>query len=82
MGDRYHYIHTAEGWLYACIVLDLHGKQADWSMSNIQDRESVLKSVLMACWQRSRKDPVVLHSYHGTQFTSGEYQRFLADHNL
>lgn len=77
------YIRTAEGWLYRCIVLNLHGKKVvGWSMSNIQDGEWVLKSVLMACWQRSSKDPVVLHSDRGSQFTSGEYQRFLADHNL
>lgn len=77
------YIRTAQGWLYLCVVLDLHGKKVvGWSMSSIQDRELVLKAVLMACWQRSSRDPVVLHSDRGTQFTSGEYQRFLADHHL
>jgi putative transposase len=43
----------------------------------------VLSAVLMALWQRdSAEEPVVLHSDRGTQFTSGEYQAFLADHNL
>jgi len=83
VGDRHTYIRTAQGWLYLWVVLDLHGKKVvGWSMSNIQDRELVIKAVLMACWQRSSRDPVVLHSDRGTQFTSGEYQRFLANHNL
>ena len=42
----------------------------------------VIKAVLMACWQRPDREPLVLHSDRGTQFTSGEYQRFLADHNI
>lgn len=77
------YLRTAECWLYLCVVLDLYSKRVvGWSMSNIQDRELVLKAVMMSCWQRSSPDPVVLHSDRGTQFTSGEYQRFLADHNI
>ncbi len=77
------YIYTAQGWLYLCIVLDLFSsKIVGWSMSGIQDRHLVLKAVPMACWQRSGRDPVVLHSDRGTQFTSGEYQRFLVDHHI
>lgn len=77
------YIRTAEGWLYLCVVLDLYSKRVvGWSMSDIQDRQMVLKAVLMALWQRPNKDPVVLHSDRGTQFTSSEYQQFLLGHNL
>lgn len=77
------YIYTAEGWLYLCVVLDLFSHAiVGWSMSGIQDRHLVLKAVLMACWQRGTRDPVVLHSDRGTQFTSGEYQRFLSEHNI
>ena len=76
-------IHTAEGWQYLCTVLDLFNHQiVGWSMSDIQDRHMVIKAVLMACWQRPDREPLVLHSDRGTQFTSGEYQRFLADHNI
>jgi len=78
------YIHTAEGWLYLCVVLDLWGgKVIGWSMSTRQDRQLVLKAVLMACWQRpGRNHPLVLHSHRGTQFTSYEYQQFLKDHRI
>lgn len=77
------YIHTAQGWLYLCTVLDLFShKIVGWSMSDIQDRHLVLSAVLMACWQRSGRDPLVLHSDRGTQFTCGHYQRFLLDRNI
>jgi putative transposase len=75
------YIHTAEGWLYLCVVVDLYaGLVVGWSMSTVQDRQLVLRAVLMACWQRPNREPVILHSDRGTQFTSYEYQQFLKDH--
>ena len=77
------YIHTGEGWLYLCTVLDLYShKIVGWSMSGTQDRQMVIKAVMMACWQRPDREPLVLHSDRGTQFTSGDYQRLLTDHNI
>ena len=77
------YISTGEGWLYLCAVTDLYsGKVIGWSMSTVQDRYMVLKAVMMACWQRADRSPVILHSDRGTQFTSHDYQRFLSDHHI
>jgi len=77
------YVYTAEHFLYLCVVIDLHsGIVVGWSMSHVQDRQLVLQAVLMALWQREERSPVILHSDRGCQFTSGEYQRFLAGHNL
>ena len=77
------YIHTAEHWLYLCVVIDLYSRQVvGWSMSAVQDRQMVLQAVLMALWQRTDRLRVILHSDRGTQFTSDEYQRFLKGHNL
>lgn len=77
------YIATLEGWLYLCVVLDLYRQDiVGWSMSATPDRHLVLQAVLMAVWQREGHHPVVLHSDRGTQFTSGEYARFLKGHNL
>jgi len=65
------------------VVKDLFSNEiVGWSMHERQTREMVLKAVLMALWQRRDRRPVVLHSDRGTQFTSGEYQRFLKGHNL
>ena len=77
------YIRTAEHWLYLCVVIDLHsGVVVGWSMSSRQDRQLVIQAVLMAIWQRQEKEPVILHSDRGTQFTSDEYQQFLRGHNV
>jgi putative transposase len=65
------YIRTGDGWLYLCVLLDLYGKKVvGSSMDTLQDRDLVLRAVLMTLWQREdRSQPVVLHSVHGTQFT-------------
>lgn len=77
------YIRTAEHWLYLCVVLDLYsGLVVGWSMSPHQDRQLVVQAVLMALWQRPDRIPVILHSDRGCQFTSEEYQRFLAAHHI
>ncbi len=77
------YIKTGEGWLYLCAVMDLlSGKIVGWSMAPVQDRHLVLKAVMMACWQRPDRSPVILHSDRGTQFTSADYQQFLKDHRV
>lgn len=71
------------GGLYLCAVLDLYsGKVVGWPMAPVQDRRLVLKAVMMACWQRSDRNEVILHSDRGTQFTSAEYQQFLRDHHI
>ena len=77
------YIRTAEHWLYLCIVLDLYSSVVvGWSMSPRQDRQLVVQAVLMAVWQRPGRTPVILHSDRGCQFTSDEYQHFLAAHHI
>lgn len=77
------YIRTLEGWLYLCVVLDLFSNVVvGWSMSGAQTRDLVIRALLMALWQREGRRPVVVHSDRGTQFTSGDYQKFLSGHNL
>ena len=51
-------------------------------MSHQQTREVVIQAVLMALWQRSDREPLIIHSDRGSQFTSNEYQKFLKGHNV
>lgn len=76
-------IVTEEGKLYLGAVQDLFSKEVvGWSMSSRQTRALALQAVLMALWQREDAKPVILHSDQGSQFTSGEYQRFLIGHRV
>ena len=76
-------LKTAEGKLYLCVVLDLFSKLVvGWSMHHRQDRQMVLRAVEMAIWQRRGEWSVSLHSDRGSQFRSGDYQRFLNRNTL
>lgn len=76
-------IPTAEGKLFLCVVVDLFSNLVvGWSMHHRQDRQMVIRAVEMAVWQRQEKGPVVLHSDRGSQFRSGDYQRFLKQNAL
>ena len=77
------YIRTGEGWVYLAVILDLCTRRViGWSMSDRLVREFVIRAVLMALWQRTGDQSVILHSDRGTQYTSVEYQRFLVDHGI
>lgn len=77
------YIRTYEGWLYLAIVLDLFSRQiVGWSMASRMKSDLVLQALLMAVWRRRPKAEVIVHSDQGTQYTSGDWQAFLRDHEL
>ena len=69
--------------VYLCIVLDLFDQRVvGWSMHHRQDRQMVIRAVQMAVWQRQGSHPLILHSDRGSQFRSGDYQRYLAANGL
>ena len=77
------YIRTHEGWLYLAVVLDLFSRQViGWSMRSRIDSELVLKALLMAVWRRNPSGPVIVHSDQGSQYSSHDWQAFLAAHGL
>lgn len=77
------YIKTHEGWLYLCVVLDLYSRRiVGTSMQSRMHMDLVLSALLMAVWRRKPKSTVTIHSDQGSQFTSHEWQAFLAKHNL
>ncbi len=76
-------VSTSEGKLYLCVVIDLFSKLVlGWSMHHRQDRQMVIRAVEMAIWQRQGGWSVILHSDRGSQFRSGDYQRFLKQNTL
>lgn len=76
-------ISTGEKTLWLCVVLNPYSQlTAGWWMHSQQDRQIVIRAIEMAVWQREGQVQIVLHSGHGSQFRSFDYQRFLKTNNL
>jgi putative transposase len=77
------YIKTHEGWLYLAVVIDLFSRRVvGWSAQPRMTTDLALQALLAAVWRRKPKAKVMIHSVQGSQFTSREWQLFLAQHNL
>lgn len=77
------YIRTWQGWLYLAVVIDLYARKVvGWSMKPTMNREIVLDALMMAVWRRKPKNQVLIHSDQGSQFSSDDWRRFCAAHNL
>ena len=77
------YIWTAEGWLYVAAVLDLFSRRVvGWSMSATMTAQLVTDALVMAIWRRGKPDTLLHHSDRGSQYTSEQFQRLLADHGV
>ena len=84
MGRGLHtYIWTAEGWLYVAAVVDLFSRRVvGWSMSAAMTAQLVTDALVMAIWRRGKPDALLHHSDRGSQYTSEQFQRLMADHGV
>ena len=72
------YIWTAEGWLYAAVVLDLFSRRVvGWSMQAGMTTQLVADALLMALWRRGRPSELLHHSDQGSQYSSAQFQSLL-----
>ena len=77
------YIWTADGWLYVAAVLDLFSRRVvGWSMKAERDASLVIDALMMAVWRRGKADALLHHSDQGSQYTSEQFQRLLADNGI
>ena len=77
------YIWTAEGWLYVAVVLDLFSRRVvGWSMNASMTAQLVTDALIMAIWRRGKPDALLHHSDQGSQYTSEQFQRLMADHGI
>ena len=77
------YIWTAEGWLYVAAVVDLFSRRVvGWSMSATMTAQLVTDALIMAIWRRGKPDALLHHSDRGSQYTSEQFQRLMADHGV
>ena len=77
------YIWTAEGWLYFAVVLDLFSRRVvGWSMRKDMTAELVTDALVMALWRRGKPKELMHHSDQGSQYTSEQCQKLLADSGI
>ena len=77
------YVWTAEGWLYVAAVIDLFSRRVvGWSMSAAMTAQLVTDALVMAIWRRGKPDALLHHSDRGSQYSSEQFQRLMADHGV
>jgi putative transposase len=77
------YVWTAEGWLYVAAVIDLFSRRVvGWSMKAEMTAQLVTDALVMAIWRRGRPDALLHHSDQGSQYTSEQFQRLMADNGV
>jgi putative transposase len=77
------YVWTAEGWLYVAVVIDLFSRKVvGWSMQAQMTSQLVIDALIMAVWRRGKPVELLHHSDQGSQYTSEDFQRLLADHGI
>jgi putative transposase len=77
------YVRTAEGWLYVAAVIDLFSRRVvGWSMSAAMTARFVTDALVMVIWRRGKPNALLHHSDRGSQYTSEQFQRLLADHGV
>eukprot|EP00873_Tetraselmis_striata_P005144 jgi/Tetstr1/425408/TSEL_015855.t1 len=77
------YLWTAEGWLYVAAVIDLFSRRVvGWAMKAEMTAQLVTDALIMEIWRRGRPDSLMHHSDQGSQYTSGQFQRLMADHGI
>jgi len=77
------YVWTAEGWLYVAAVIDLFSRRVvGWSMKAEMNAQLVTDALMMAIWRRGTPDALLHHSDRGSQYTSEQFQRLMADNGV
>jgi len=77
------YIHTASGWLYLAVILDLYSRSVvGWGMREDMSAGLVTDALKMAI--RFRKPPpgLIIHSDRGSQYASHSWQNLLKKHQF
>jgi putative transposase len=64
-------------------VIDLFSRRVvGWAMRATMAAELVIDALLMAIWRRGRPDALLNHSDQGSQYSSEQFQKLMADHGV
>ena len=68
---------------YAAAVIDLFSRRVvGWSMSDTMTAQLVTDALVMVIWRRGKPDVLLHHSDQGSQYTSEQFQRLMADNGV
>lgn len=74
---------TREGTLYCCVVLDQFSRRiVGWAIDRRNEATLVNDALTMAATSRPTSSQTILHSDHGSQFTSWSFSQNLRHHKL
>jgi putative transposase len=74
---------TREGKVYCCVVLDAHSRRVvGWSIDSHQASSLVTNALQMAISNRTPRPGTVIHSDHGSQFTSWAFSERVREAGL
>lgn len=77
------YVPVQGGHVYLCAILDLFSRRVvGWSISQSITTDLVITALQRACQTRRPREDVIFHSDRGTQFTSEQLHRKLAENGL
>ena len=77
------YLWTAEGWLYAAVVLDLYSRRTvGWSIQASMTSRLVPDALMMAVLRRGKPVALLHHSDQGSQYTSEHFQELLKEQGI
>jgi transposase InsO family protein len=77
------YVRTWEGWMYLATVIDLASRRVvGWAMADHMRADLVCEALEMALSWRQPGAGLIFHSDRGSQYTSRQFRKLLATHEL
>lgn len=77
------HVWTAESWLHVAAVIDLFSRRVvGRSMKADMTAQLVTDALIMAIWRRGKPDAHLHHYDRGSQYTSEQFQRLMADNGV
>ncbi len=77
------YIHTASGWVYLAVVIELYSRKViGWAMAGHMQASLVCDALRMALSSRQPLPGVLMHTDRGSQYASQDHRELLQAHAL
>jgi transposase InsO family protein len=77
------YVRTWQGWAYLATVIDLASRRVvGWALADHMETSLVTDALRMAITARRPAPGLIFHADRGSQYTSSDFKKLLADHRM